>query len=77
MKNYRCAYEDEVLNKVFSTKFAKSGSPAYPVLKRFHVVEPRPGDRGGVDRGDHMNPDAAGQKWVAQNKAKVLKWLGK
>jgi len=27
--------------------------------------------------GDHMNPDKAGQKWVAQNAAKVKKWFGK
>jgi len=27
--------------------------------------------------GDHMDPDKAGQKWVAQNKAKVNAWLGK
>src|SRR5204863_2428934 len=32
---YKCAYDHIVLNKVFSSKFAKSGSPAYPILKRF------------------------------------------
>ena len=27
--------------------------------------------------GDHMDPDKAAQKWIAANKAKVNKWLGK
>jgi glycine betaine/proline transport system substrate-binding protein len=77
MKNYRCAYEDEVLNKVFSAKFAKSGSPAYPVLKRFSWSNLDQEIVAKWIAGDHMDPDKAGQKWVAQNKAKVMKWLGK
>src|SRR3954471_11605187 len=32
---YRCAYDNTIIEKVFSAKFAKSGSPAYPVLKRW------------------------------------------
>jgi glycine betaine/proline transport system substrate-binding protein len=76
-KLYRCAYENEVLNKVFSAKFAKSGSPAYPVLKRLKWSNLDQETVAKWIAGDHMDPDKAGQKWVAQNKAKVMKWLGK
>src|SRR5436853_5960238 len=34
-KQYACAYGTTVIEKIFSAKFAKSGSPAYAVLKRF------------------------------------------
>ncbi len=77
VKQYRCAYDNTVIEKVFSKKFATGGSPAYPVLKRFSWSNK---DQEIVARwiaGDHMNPDKAGQKWVAANKAKVNKWLGK
>jgi glycine betaine/proline transport system substrate-binding protein len=74
---YKCAYDHIVLNKVFSSKFAKSGSPAYPILKRFSWTNT---DQEAVARyiaGQHLNPDKAAQKWMAANKAKVNKWLGK
>ena len=74
---YKCAYDHIVLNKVFSSKFAKSGSPAYPILKRFKWTNT---DQETVARyiaGQHLNPDKAAQKWMAANQAKVNKWLGK
>ena len=74
---YKCAYDNTIIEKVFAKKFAKSGSPAYPVLKRFSWSNK---DQEVVARwiaGDHMNPDKAGKKWVSQNAAKVNKWLGK
>ncbi|MHB8468645.1 MAG: glycine betaine ABC transporter substrate-binding protein [Gaiellaceae bacterium] len=74
---YKCAYQNEVLNKVFSAKFAKSGSPAYPVLKRFSWSNLDQETVAKWIAGDHINPDAAALKWIAANKAKVNKWLGK
>jgi len=74
---YKCAYDKTILNKVFSAKFAKSGSPAYPVLKRFGWTNLDQETVAKWIAGDHMNPDKAGQKWVAANQAKVNKWLGK
>ena len=74
---YKCAYDNIVLNKVFSAKFAKSGSPAYPVLKRFSWTNLDQETVAKWIAGDHMNPDKAAQKWVAANQAKVNKWLGK
>jgi glycine betaine/proline transport system substrate-binding protein len=74
---YKCAYDHIVLNKVFSAKFSKSGSPAYPVLKRFSWTNTDQELVAKYIAGDHLNPDKAGQKWVAANQAKVNKWLGK
>ena len=74
---YKCAYDHIVLNKVFSSKFAKSGSPAYPVLKRFSWSNTDQELVAKYIAGDHLNPDKAAKKWVAANKAKVNKWLGK
>jgi glycine betaine/proline transport system substrate-binding protein len=76
-KQYACAYDTYPLNKVFSAKFAKSGSPAYAMLKRFSWSN---NDQNLVAKwiaGDHVDPDKAAKKWVAANQAKVNKWLGK
>jgi glycine betaine/proline transport system substrate-binding protein len=77
VKQYRCAYDNTVIEKVFSKKFATSGSPAYPVLKRFSWSNQDQEIVAKWIAGDHMNPDKAGKKWVAANQAKVNKWLGK
>jgi glycine betaine/proline transport system substrate-binding protein len=74
---YKCAYDHIVLNKVFSAKFAKSGSPAYPLLKRFSWTNTDQELVAKYIAGDHLNPDKAAQKWIAANQAKVNKWLGK
>ena len=74
---YKCAYDKIVLNKVFSKKFANSGSPAYAALKRFKWTN---SDQETVAKwiaGDHLNPDKAGKKWVDSHTATVNKWLGK
>lgn len=75
--DYRCAYANEVLNKVFSAGFAKSGSPAYPVLRRFSWSTLDQETVSAWITDDHLAPTEAAQKWVAANKAKVRAWLGK
>ena len=76
LENYKCAYATQVLNKVFSAGFAKSGSPAYPVLKRFKWSNTDQDTVANWIAADHMDPDKAGQKWVAANQATVRQWLG-
>ena len=76
-KQYACAYDTYPLNKVFSAKFAKSGSPAYAVLKRFSWSNDDQNTVAKYIAGDHLNPDKAAKKWIAANKAKVNAWLGK
>src|SRR4051812_1386583 len=74
---YKCAYENSILNKVFSAKFAKSGSPAYAVLKRFSWSNLDHENVARAIAGQHVDPDKAAKLWISQNKGKVNKWLGK
>ena len=74
---YACAYPTYILQKFFSTKFATSGSPAVAVLKKWSWSNPDQNVVAGLIAGKHMDPDKAAQKWIAANKAKVNKWLGK
>ena len=76
--DYKCAYSSYPLEKVFSTKFAKSGSPAVAVLKRF--AWPSNADQNMVSSwiaGQHMDPAKAAQKYVTTHMSAVNKWLGK
>ena len=76
-KKYACAYPSYTLLKFMSKKFATSGSPAVGVVKRFSWSNADQNTVAGMIAGQHINPDQAAQKWIAANKAKVNKWLGK
>jgi glycine betaine/proline transport system substrate-binding protein len=76
-KKYACAYPSYTLLKFMSKKFASSGSPAVGVVKRFSWSNADQNTVAGMIAGQHMNPDQAAQKWIAANKVKVNKWLGK
>src|SRR5712691_6155614 len=76
-KKYACAYDTYPLNKVFSAKFVKGGSPAVAVLKRFSWTNTDQNTVAKWIAGDHVNPDKAAAKWIAANQAKVNTWLGK
>jgi glycine betaine/proline transport system substrate-binding protein len=74
-KNYRCAYDAYPLNKLFSKKFAQSGSPAVKVLRKFKWSN---ADQNLVSKwiaGDKMKPEDAAAKWIKANAAKVNAWL--
>jgi len=77
VKQYKCAYDNTVIEKVFSKKFPGSGNPAYSALKKFKLTNQDQEIVAKWIAGDHMNPDKAGQKWIQQNAAKVKKWFGK
>ena len=74
---YRCAYDKTIIEKVFSKKFADSGSPAYGVLKRWTWTNKDQETVAGWIAGQHMDPAKAAEKWVEANMAKVNAWLGK
>jgi glycine betaine/proline transport system substrate-binding protein len=78
LKDYKCAYASYPLEKVFSMKFLKSGSPAVAVLKRWKW--PSNAAQNLVASwiaGQHMDPTKAAQKWVDANMKIVNQWLGK
>jgi glycine betaine/proline transport system substrate-binding protein len=76
-KAYACEYPSYTLEKLFSKKFATSGSPAVAVLKRWSWTNQDQNAVAKLIAGDHLNPDKAAQQWIAANQAKVNKWLGK
>jgi glycine betaine/proline transport system substrate-binding protein len=74
---YKCAYDTYPLNKVFSSKFAKSGSPAYTFLKRWQWSNDDQNNVANMIAGKHMDPTKAAEQWVKANPKKVNAWLGK
>jgi len=71
-----CDYPPYKLDKLISTKFAKSGSPAVGLVKKFTISNE---DQNLVstdiaEKG--MSPDDAAKKWIEANPDKVKAWLG-
>jgi glycine betaine/proline transport system substrate-binding protein len=75
-EQYKCEYDITVINKLFSKKFADSGSPAYDVLKRMKLTNEDQEAVAKAIAGDKEDPEKAGQDWVAENRDKVDAWLG-
>jgi glycine betaine/proline transport system substrate-binding protein len=74
-KQYDCAYDVTVIEKVFSKKFADSGSPAYKVLKNMKLTNDDQELVAKQIAGDKIDPAKAGKDWVAKNADKVNAWL--
>jgi glycine betaine/proline transport system substrate-binding protein len=74
-KQYACAYPSYVLEKLFSKKFANSGSPAVTFLKKWQWTNKDQNAVAKMIAGDHVDPDKAAGKWVKANSAKVNAWL--
>ncbi|MGH3472667.1 MAG: ABC transporter substrate-binding protein [Nocardioidaceae bacterium] len=70
-----CDYPLYHLNKVVSTTFAKSGSPAYSLVKKFHWTNKDQNAVATYIAKDGMAPAAAAQKWIAANQSLVNSWL--
>ncbi|MEV0210231.1 ABC transporter substrate-binding protein [Streptomyces sp. NPDC050788] len=71
-----CDYPVFDLDKIVSIRFAKSGSPAYDLVKNFKWTN---ADQNTVARYialDKMTPEAAAEKWVKAHPDKVAAWLG-
>jgi len=70
-----CDYPDYDLDKIVSTKFAESGSPAYTLVKNFQWTND---DQNSVARSialDGLTDDEAAKKFIDANPALVAKWL--
>src|SRR3954454_21697416 len=74
-KQYACAYSTYPLNKLFSKKFAASGSPAVKVLRKFKWANADQEYVANLIAGKHMAPDKAAAQWARKNAAKVNAWL--
>ena len=76
-KLYACAYPSYGLDKLVSGKFAKSGSPALAVIKKFKWTSADQNAVANLIAGKKMKPDKAAEQWVKANQAKVNNWLAK
>ena len=70
-----CDYPPYHLNKLISTKFAESGSPAVTLVKNFHWTNDDQNTVAEYIAKDGMSPTAAAQKWINANPDKVKAWL--
>jgi glycine betaine/proline transport system substrate-binding protein len=77
LQQYNCAYGQTIIEKLISAKFAKSGSPAVPVIKRWKWTADDQNFVANLIAGEHMDPTKAAEKWVKANPGKVKAWLGK
>jgi glycine betaine/proline transport system substrate-binding protein len=74
---YRCAYGQTIIEKLISSRFAKSGSPAVGLIKRWHWTANDQNYVANLIAGKHVAPDKAAEQWVKANPGKVKAWLGK
>ncbi|GAA2896061.1 ABC transporter substrate-binding protein [Streptomyces mexicanus] len=70
-----CDYPVYGLDKVVSTGFARSGSPAYQLVKNFHWTNEDQNLVAKYIAVDKMSDEAAAKKWVEANRDKVEAWL--
>ena len=69
-----CDYQEYDLDKIVATDFAKSGSPAYDLVKNFEWTNDDQNVVAKYIAADGMDPEAA-EKWVEANQDKVDAWL--
>jgi glycine betaine/proline transport system substrate-binding protein len=74
-EQYKCEYDITIINKLFSKKFADSGSPAYDVLSKMKLTNEDQELVAKAIAGDKQDPEEAGADWVADNRDKVDQWL--
>ena len=72
-----CDYPVYNLNKVVSSKWADSGSPAVELVKNFTWTNDDQNLVAKYIAEDGMDPNDAADKWIADNQDKVDTWLGK
>jgi glycine betaine/proline transport system substrate-binding protein len=70
-----CDYPTYALNKLVSSKFAKSGSPAYKLMQNWKWSNDDQDVVAGYIAKDKMSPTAAADKWIKANPDKVKQWL--
>ncbi|MFF6952327.1 ABC transporter substrate-binding protein [Streptomyces iakyrus] len=70
-----CDYPVYELDKIVSAKFAKSGSPAYDLVKNFTWTNEDQNTVAKYIAVDKMAPEAAAKKWVEANRGKVDAWI--
>jgi len=70
-----CDYPVYKLDKIVSTEFAESDSPAYDLVKNFTWTNDDQNTVAKYIAVDKMTPEAAAEKWVEANRDKVDAWI--
>lgn len=70
-----CDYPEYTLDKIVSTTFANSGSPAADLIKKFSWTNDDQNLVAKYITADKMTPEDAAKKWVEANPDKVKAWL--
>lgn len=70
-----CDYPPYALNKVASTSFMDSGSPAATLVKNFTWTNEDQSSVAKAIAGDGMSPEDAAQAWIDANPDAVDAWL--
>ena len=70
-----CDYPPYALNKLISTQFAESDSPAVDLIKNFEWTNEDQNLVASWIGQDGMSPDDAAAKWIEDNQDKVDSWL--
>ena len=70
-----CDYPPYHLNKLISTEFAESDSPAVDLIKNFEWTNEDQNLVSSYIGQDGMTPDAAAEKWIEDNPDKVEAWM--
>ena len=70
-----CDYPTYDLDKIVSTRFASSGSPAAKLVQKFSWTNQDQDVVAKYIAEDKMSPDDAAKKWIAANPDKVKAWL--
>ena len=76
VEQYKCAYDVTVIEKLFSKKFADSGSPAYDVLSKMELTNEDQEAVAKAIAGDKEDPEDAAAAWIEENQDTVDSWLG-
>jgi len=77
LNQYKCAYGQTVIDKLMTSKFAKSGSTAVPVIKRWKWTANDQNYVANLIAGKHMDPQKAAEQWIKAYPGKVKAWLAK
>jgi len=75
-EQYKCAYDVTVIEKLFSKKFADSGSPAFDVLSKMELTNDDQEAVAKAIAGDKEDPEDAAKAWIEENQDTVDGWLG-
>ena len=70
-----CDYPEYDLDKIVSTQFAESGSPAFTLVENFNWTNDDQNIVAKYIAQDKMSPEDAAEKWVEENRDKVEEWL--